>query len=69
MKALQVSFHGVKWMISCGRLDGLPGDVNGDQDPMPLQPLRGESILVIGPFPWEPRPHGAGLSDRPIRTR
>ncbi len=28
MDALQVGLHGVKWMISRGRLDGLPGDLD-----------------------------------------
>ena len=53
-------------MIPGGRLDGLPGDVNGDQDPMPLQSLRGESIFVIGPFPLGNHVSGCRLEhDRP----
>lgn len=51
----------MKWMISRGRLDGLPGDIDGDQDPLPLQPLHGESILVISSFPLENHAPGGRL--------
>ena len=52
----------VKRMISCSRLDGLPGDLDGYHDSLALEPFRGETVLVIGPFALATMPHGAGLS-------
>ena len=35
-------------MISCGRLDGLPGYLDRDHDSLSLEPFRCETVIVVG---------------------
>jgi len=39
VKALQIRFYWVKWMIARGGLNRLPGDFDRDQNSLTLQPL------------------------------
>jgi hypothetical protein len=37
-------------MIASRRLDGLAGDLNGNEDSLPLEPFCGQSVLLVGPL-------------------
>jgi hypothetical protein len=40
----------MEWVISGGGLDGLAGDVNGNEDSLFLEPFCRAAVLMIGPF-------------------
>jgi len=53
-------------MIPGGGLHRLPGDIDGDQDPLSLKPLGSEAVFVIGPLSLGDNAPGCGLeNDRP----